>query len=495
MKRVIFHIVVTAAFLLSACRGTTIQSTPTAVSGMDASTSTPYPQHINTPSDVLHGRLSEPSNTPTSQTITPTPTILTPTPTFDARTIVTVTPMPPAKCPITNSISNPDMDFLDLSYEKPENRMNVEENIINFINKYGPEPILKELRYSWKKEGEHFAYKDVTNDGIPDLEIGAISFYIFSCKDGKYESIFEIEPDAYLMPPKIFSIKDNNRNGIPELTMLLGFMSQGGHTYAVYEWDQSTFHNLVQPIYPDYPESGGIWVEATGEIHYEDVNNDFINELILNSGIPVWETYYSGFPWRNKRTIYQWNGQDYAPIHDEFSSPEFRFQAIQDGDLATNQLEYDKALSLYQDVIFSNKLKDYSLDIRKNLQENWASQIGDIKPTPTPYPSDPTEYPKLAAYAYYRVMLLHTLRGYESDAGTVYNTLQQKFGADPNGRPYAEMATAFWDAYQSTHKMYDGCTAAIQYATEHRQILIPLGSDFHGSQSHTYVAADVCPFR
>ena len=37
--------------------------------------------------------------------------------------------------------------------------------------------------------------------------------------------------------------------------------------------------------------------------------------------------------------------------------------------------------------------------------------------------------------------------------------------------------------------------AAIQYATKHPEILVPLGSDYHGAQSHTYAAADVCPFR
>jgi hypothetical protein len=57
------------------------------------------------------------------------------------------------------------------------------------------------------------------------------------------------------------------------------------------------------------------------------------------------------------------------------------------------------------------------------------------------------------------------------------------------------MATAFWDAYQSSGKMYAGCAAAIQYAAEHLDILTPLGSDYHGWQSHTYVPADVCPFR
>ena len=81
------------------------------------------------------------------------------------------------------------------------------------------------------------------------------------------------------------------------------------------------------------------------------------------------------------------------------------------------------------------------------------------------------------------------------NATTTYNTLQQKFGNDQYGHPYVEMATAFWKAYQPTHKMYDGCAAAIQYAAEHPEILTPLGSDYHGAQSHTYVPADVCPFR
>jgi hypothetical protein len=55
--------------------------------------------------------------------------------------------------------------------------------------------------------------------------------------------------------------------------------------------------------------------------------------------------------------------------------------------------------------------------------------------------------------------------------------------------------TAFWNAYQSSQKMVDGCGAAIQYAAEHAEILVPLGSDYHGAQSHIYVPVDVCPFR
>jgi hypothetical protein len=57
------------------------------------------------------------------------------------------------------------------------------------------------------------------------------------------------------------------------------------------------------------------------------------------------------------------------------------------------------------------------------------------------------------------------------------------------------MATAFWEAYQSTQEMYDGCATAIQYAVGHPENLIPLGSDNHDWQSHIHVPADVYPFR
>jgi hypothetical protein len=192
-------------------------------------------------------------------------------------------------------------------------------------------------------------------------------------------------------------------------------------------------------------------------------------------------------------STYEWDGQYFTLKNDEYTPPVYRFQAIQDADREVVNGYFDRALVLYQDASFSNKLEWWSPE-RRTYETNPLYFSTPETPEPTPI-VDNTEYPKLAAYAYYRIMLLHIVRGYESDAGTVYITLQQKFGTDPNGRPYVEMATAFWEAYQSTHKMYDGCAAAIQYAAEHSEILIPLGSDYHGSQSHTYVPADVCPFR
>ena len=348
---------------------------------------------------------------------------------------------------------------------------------------------------------ETMVFQDFSNDGVPELAIRLSLFIslnpfdIFGCQNGKYHLLLSIPSNGQGYAPIIYSIDDNNKNGIPELTILEGYLSQGGHSFGVYEWDGEKFTSLLPPNHPNQPDSTFLWVEATGKIYYKDVDSDFLNELILESGIPIWEIYYAGLPWRNNSTYYKWNGQIFAPYKSEFTEPEFRFQAVQDADLAFSQQEYGKAMDLYQEAIFSDELRSYSPEIRENLRAIWEAQYGK-EPTPTPYPIDnPAEYPSLAAYAYYRIMLLHLVQGQEAEATSTYQTLQETFGADPYAAPYIEMATAFWEAYQFTQKMYDGCAAAIQYAVEHPQILTPLGSDYHGWQSHIYVPADVCPFR
>ena len=147
-------------------------------------------------------------------------------------------------------------------------------------------------------------------------------------------------------------------------------------------------------------------------------------------------------------------------------------------------------------MIFSNKLGWWTKERRDYEIQSFYDSYSQISPTPLPYPQeDKTEYPRLAAYAYYRMVILHTFLG-ETDAAQVkYATLREKFPADSPGHPYVEMATDFWDAYQSSGNMYNACAAAIAYADAHPEILVPLGSDYHGAQSHIYVPADVCPFR
>lgn len=341
-----------------------------------------------------------------------------------------------------------------------------------------------------------FAYQDLTNDRVPDVALGFGSFYIFGCRDGKYQTLFNLRSDdAYMNAAGIIEIKDENRDGIPELTLLTGAASQGGHSYNVYEWDGNQFQSLLVPEDPQYPESGDIFVEVTGYISYKDINGDGIAELIVVNGIPVWETYYSGLPYRNETIYYRWDGYHYVSYRLEFEAPQYRFQAVQDGDRLALLGEYDRALDMYQQVIFSDKLEWWSPERHKFLQDEWMAQFSRDSPTPVPPTPDTHEYYYLAAYARYRIMLLDIVRGWLPEAKVVYDTLQEKFPTTQVGHEYAEMAKAFWANYQSAQNIENACSQAIAYATQNSGILTYLGSDYHGWQSKDYKPEDTCPFK
>jgi hypothetical protein len=329
---------------------------------------------------------------------------------------------------------------------------------------------------------------DITHDGIPDLVvISGLAFQrvnMFWCKNGQY-SIFPkdiIEADSLGSDGVVFELHDLNQNGVLEILSIGS--DRTGLNVNVLEWNGEKFIDLTaSDLQTNAWMSGG----SRNTFELVDLENDGVFEMILK-GLPNW-WYYPGEPLRTQIDTYSWNGKTFLPSI-RFNPPQYHFQAIQAGDVESLDGKHGKALEFYETAIESNELGWWS---QTRFEINRTATIsGTPSPDLTP---DNTEYPRLAAYAYYRIMLLHIMQGHESDATTVYNTLQEKFGNDPYGRPYVEMASAFWEAYQSTHKMYNGCAAAIQYAVEHPEILIPLGSDYHGAQSHTYVPADVCPFR
>jgi hypothetical protein len=471
MKKLIL-IVMGISFFLSACG-----------SVFPEPTSTPQPSYTPKPTRTSSPTSSLTASAVPTRTLTLLPPLSTFVPTFDVSKIITVTPAEKAVCPSAQPSENQNFDFVTYSFLT--SRDETEKSTLAFLNTYGPEPLLNHLRANQNTEGENFSYVDMTNDQIPELTITLTNFYVFGCEKGNFVTLLFIERSAFNRP-SIITITDNTKNGIPELAMRTHTWSQGGHAYEVYEWDGNQFRKLNKEE---------IWAEVDGKIFFKDIDRDQVNELILDSGVPTWETYYSGLPWRNERTIYEWDGQYYVPSKYEFDPPEFRFQAVQDGDLATKQLEFDKALRLYEEAIFNKYLKEYSPEIRKNLQQKWETQWNPATPAPTPYPSDITEYPRLAAYTYYRIMLLDIMKGDKAGATTIFDTLQEKFPADNPGHTYVEMAKVFMTEYQTTQNMTNACGQAIQYAVDHPKLLVPLGSDYHGWQSHEYKPEDVCPFR
>ncbi|MDP1544387.1 MAG: hypothetical protein Q8L87_00070 [Anaerolineales bacterium] len=471
MKKLLF-LFFAISMALSACGTASSQPTPPAQTGTPTATATA-------------------TQTPTAA-ITPLPTIPTFTPTFDASTIVTVTPAEKSICPKVNYAIPFENGFkkIDTCFKTAEQdgsypvaclNKNLHYEILDYLNSGGDiKTILATLDEYNYGENYLYVYKDLTGDTEPEFLLrdtfrysSSGGYFFYTCIDGYYEIKREASQDTGVA---IYSIRDINLNGIPEVVFEIQ------NVLVVIEWDGNLFTEIL-----------GIRDFGASRYDIQDVNDDGLLEITLSRGYPPFGDEQEEFPWRHYTSTYAWNGASYILKSKEFEYPEYRFQAIQDADVYASSGLNDKAYLYYQDAVSNVNLEWWSQERREFL-----TSYLHIPNTPTPPPSlqpDPAEYPSLAAYAYYRIMLLHLVQGQEAEAASTYQTLRDTFGTDQYATPYVEMATAFWESYQSAHKMYDGCAAAIQYAVEHPEILIPLGSDYHGAQSHIYEPADVCPFR
>ena len=371
----------TIIFLLSACG----QSSPVPV--IENATSTPSPLAANT---------SSPTHTPTAS-ITLLPTIPTFTPTFDVSTIVTVTPAPKAECPkedisVVAKFATPNSDGPQ-GYIAPE--------VLDYLNSGGTASQLRDLGLA--------EIRDFNKDGVNEVVyVGFIrgAYIIFGCKSGEFQDLLEFAGDS---GSGLVENLDLNKNGMPEI-ILYNLVHYGYVDISVFEWDGNKYHSLIQAPYYNSTEFM-YWVSATEFPKFMDIDKDGLKEIVL-----VFDRLCGGFgdfcdgtPRRQETTVLAWNGKNYVVQQNYYAPAQYRFQAIQDGDAASSQKENDKAISLYQEVISSNMLKSYSLEIGDNLRAQYNTQYGTT-PTPTPLPPDTTEYPRLAAYAYYRIMLLHLVQ-------------------------------------------------------------------------------------
>jgi len=235
--------------------------------------------------------------------------------------------------------------------------------------------------------------------------------------------------------------------------------------YQIYEWDGSEFQNLVEPM--PYPLPAEILNYSFEEVYAHDFDGNGTLELFWKWGLPVWTVYYDGLPFRESTSIYMWNGSHFALYRTIFSSPEYRFQAVHDGDLAFSNKEYDQALKFFREAIENPELDWWTLERRMYEQ----SMFPKIKPTPIPsLLPDPDEYPNLASYAHYRIMLIYTIQGQMDLALQEYEVLQSEYASGP-GSAFKALAEVFWETYQQSGNMDAACEMVIEYSQENPQKL------------------------
>ena len=443
-----------------------------------------------------------PMFTPVPSTRTPvTPSatstrISTPTSDFQNIPQVIFTPASPAICPPSSASG------IAIPTQFPLDDNDFESAIKNILNSGGVEQLVRRLS---NENSSNFRYEDLTNDGVRELIIGYwLTSYkvvtVFGCQNGKYENLMTVDNfiDSVDYIPGITAVQDLNHNGVKELVIDMT-SSHCCTGMMVYEWNGDNFESLARTWRVDYfsdnlEHSDMADLSGIAQTSIADIDGNGIYELVLDGGRPSYSGGWMGIdgPWRSEKVIYMWNGANYVWYSQEYYPPDFRFEAIQDGDTETVRGDYDSALKSYQAAIFDDKLKSWTQEVWRDLSQNQDPQnLGYPDVNKMPFNQD--EYDQLSAYARYRIMIIHLKQGWESDAKAVYDTLIEKYPQENSGYPYAELATEFWNEFQSSYDLILSCDKAIAYAIEHEEILEPLGS--HGLFDAHYEPEDICPFR
>lgn len=447
------------------------------------------------------------TSTATSSIPSPTPTAPQATHTPEPPTLTTTsapsTPSPPAEGPES------DDQMPTISADAPGTTIVeiFQPQMFDYLNSGGsPEDLqaaLAEVTITQGKATWHASSQvttvDVTGDERPDVvvdlsffEIGQYTegaIFVFTCEEGRYrggavaqiagQMLLDSDPD-----PRILAIEDMNGNGMPEIAFsyieMIGTHANFTRVYRIVEWDGAEFADLIRGD-SSHPHAATV---NNGDGAIGDTDGDGTLELTLTHGIGHY--YADGGPQRPRTDTWVWDGSAYTLVSCEYAPPTYRFQAVRDGDRASQLGNYDEALECYQRALSDEDLLGWSQG------QLWPNSAYGESPTPTP---DPEERPRLNAYALYRIMLLHVIRGDPSQAQLAYQSLQEGFPPDAAGNQYAQLATAFWTEYHASEDIAAACSKAIEYATAHSsELLAPMSSGFYGIDQRDYVPEDVCPF-
>lgn len=499
------------------CNQTTISVTPAQSTTMSVPRLTLTPSPIRSPSQTTS---PAPTITPTpipshlpTITYTPPPTY---TATFDAAHASTATLAPAADCPQENTGLVPNFVLptpTDVVYGISDSK----DSILSYLNAGASLDALMQYliqNYGYYQNhpdyGTNIYAMDFTNDGVPELLVNDGNVRIYSCRDSLYSVIFEI-PYQTFEHYQIEKVQDLNLDGRPEifLTNWDVVAIDGDLTYQILGWHDRQIESLLgedASCSNNYAFSGPCfedgWIRVfccAGGLEpwlIQDIDQNGTFELIIHDDVGFNnDAQYNG-PWRTKTTIFMWNGEQFSLFTHFLEPPTYRFQAVQDADFAVLQGKFDEAFALYQQVIFNDRLEwwtkarqTYDLDIA------YSNYTPDL-PTSTPPAPDPDEYGHLAAYAYYRMMILQVKLGDFGTAQATYDSLQENFPTGIAGNIYTELASTFWKEYQTSLNISLACDSAIAFAAEHEEeVLFYIGSYIHGYQSLLYKPQDVCPFK
>jgi len=277
------------------------------------------------------------------------------------------------------------------------------------------------------------------------------SIVIYLCLENRYvpgDPVLEA-PDA---APILHLAGDLSGDGVTDL--LVGWESCGAHTcYQQVDAVMAAGGNLTRAR-----------LDPTLDLPYPEV------QLIPDGRLTVTGTRIASAgagPFRQVTRTWAWDAaqQGFAVVSETLEAPRYRIHALLDGEAAARRGDWDLALDLYHRVVRDEALLD------------WADPV--------------SERANLTGYSMYRIVVAYASKGDRGDARVAYGILQNQYLDASIGRAYAQLATAFWDAYSQADDVESGCLAARAFAEAHRQELLdPLSFGYANS---AFTPGDVCP--
>ncbi len=351
-------------------------------------------------------------------------------------------------------------------------------SFLDFLNSGGPLPELQQAFDEWITQnpllrGAQIAGGDLTGDGIAEISISlprenGSDWQFLGCHAGKYRLLAEAAYDDLFLLQTIVDMNANRKAEIVRYRQVALQNNASAHLseFSIQEWDGQQFQELMDTgwyakIGAVVPVDAGAWgteiINASAAI--TDTNHDGLFELAvtggLSSDLPTCETVYE----RQFTDLWFWDGEAYLLSERVYTAPIYRFQASADGDVAFAFKQYDRALDLYQRVVFNDELHPrdwFPSQLEYCGRMGSGSSDGDFDPQ--------LETIQLQAYGRWRILLTQVVQNHLDAAQIVYDTLQQKFPAGTEGHSYAVIAASFWETYQTTQNIAVACAQARETA-------------------------------
>lgn len=498
-----------AAATLAACQTAPVPDTHPPVSTVTPTIAPPTATRARIP--TVRGEPTEPTATPRVPTATATPIqtrVSIPVSTYDAAHAVTRTPASAAVCPAPQSDPPGLAETVEWLYpthdfdesDRSARELAQQTHLLAVLDAGGAEALSQAVSATPIGKGR-LRLADLTGDGIVEVVAvyspGWISgiLHVYGCEAGRYRELLTVPSLEGETPPRLNTIADVNANGTQDLVIDQD-TCHWCYAMQVFEWDGTTFQSLVRQwlidpernelSYADYAELSGV-----GHGRVQDLDGNGVLELVIEGGIPSYSAALWGMegPWREQTVVYGWDGHYFVWSSQRYAPAIFRFEAVQDADVAALRGDYAGALTLYQDVIFSDQLRSWSLDDWQRLRD----LAGDY-PDPSQMPFNPAEHAALSAYARFRIMVLYVRQDLSVDAATVYRNLLDQVSADGAGASYRELARVFWEAIQANPDLGSACAAAVTFVKQRPELLDPLGNSDGRMWGRYYQPKDVCPF-